>query len=158
LMNIAHTWANEPDPLQCGRSNTLRDALRAALASQQEVAAPAEFPGWTHWQERIKSLMADAAYPESMSVFQAMSRLCNEMAQASSRVPVASVAEPVEWQSRVGGGVWRRIDPPQGESIVARVAYLQSITKNGRPVYEVRALCVHPATTQGPAADVGVGS
>jgi len=70
--------------------NSLIDALRATLARPvAEVAAPVEMPGWSHWQARIEALMKDTAHPESLSVFGAMSRLCNEMAQAASRAPVA---------------------------------------------------------------------
>lgn len=93
LMLIAGMWADEHDPLQCGRSNSLRDAIRAELASQQEVAAPVtqseaaaklvydtwkDAPGYVPWSAGGNSLKQDEARRVVREVF------------AASRVPVAS--------------------------------------------------------------------
>jgi hypothetical protein len=49
--------------------------------------------------------------------------------------------EPVEWQARVTGSSWRRIDPTKNETLAQRVAHLRGIkTAGGRPAYEIRAL------------------
>ena len=58
------------------------------------------------------------------------------------------VQPPFEWQSRCGSE-WRRIDPPKGETLEQRVAYLRGIKqKDGRPAYEIRVLGVVQQTSK----------
>lgn len=57
---------------------------------------------------------------------------------------------PVEWQGRAAGrGRWTRIDPPKGETMAQRVAYLLNRKNSGgAPMYEVRALYAAPVTPE----------
>lgn len=71
------------------------------------------------------------------------------MAAEKLAQPAAS-GEPAEWQAQVGKrGQWRRIDPPPGETMEQRVAYLRSM-----PAYEIRALyTAQPAPALAPLTD-----
>lgn len=44
--------------------------------------APVDFPGYDHWEERIKSLMDGVGMPDSLSLATAFKQLVNEMTQA----------------------------------------------------------------------------
>lgn len=75
--------------------------------------------------------------------------------RAQQAQPAAS-GEPAEWQGRVGKhGRWRRIDPPPGETMEQRVAYLRSM-----PAYEIRALYAapQPAPARVPLTEAEIAS
>jgi len=82
LMNIANQWADEQDPLQCGRSNSLRDALRAELSRTLEVAPVGEL------KEALRRIQYEA-------VSLADAQVVALEALSIRRVPVASVAVPI---------------------------------------------------------------
>jgi len=67
----------------------LRAALAAAPAADA-VASVAAPRGWSHWEGRIKALMAEVGMPDNRSLLRAMSQLVNEVAQPQQATLPAS--------------------------------------------------------------------
>lgn len=91
-------------------------------------------------QEQLDAFILRAGFTYGWLQLESWARRMAEQAVIELAQQPAASGEPAEWQGRVGKhGRWRRIDPPPGETMEQRVAYLRSM-----PVYEIRALYAAP--------------
>lgn len=119
LMDIAYQWADEPDPLCCGRSSDLKDALTKALAARSAPVVVTDSSGQVLPHGNYVFNESPLRVKRGQGLVEAIKDGVAEGSVTFTPAPVApaETLQPVAWrvrgysQFRTGEpGLWRYIE------------------------------------------------